>query len=58
MVKEGCMDRVDEVYGFHNVPHFREGDVRVVEGGGDVMSSSNLIKIWIKGKGGHGSMPH
>ena len=58
MVKENCMDKVDEVYGFHNVPNFTEGSVRVIEGGGAVMSASNLIKIKIKGKGGHGSMPH
>ena len=30
MVKEGCMEGVDEVYGYHNVPNFSEGDVRVV----------------------------
>lgn len=32
MIKEGCLKEVDEVYGFHNVPNFDEGDIRVVEG--------------------------
>jgi amidohydrolase len=25
MIEEGCLDGVDEVYGMHNVPNFREG---------------------------------
>ena len=32
MVKENCMVGVDEVYGFHNIPNFDEGDIRVCEG--------------------------
>lgn len=32
MVKEGCMKNIDEVYGYHNVPNFDEGDIRVCEG--------------------------
>ena len=49
MVKEGCMEIVDEVYGLHNVPHFTEGDIRIVEGGGPVMAASTLVRITIKG---------
>ena len=56
MVKEECLDGVDEVYGFHNVPNFTEGDIRVVSGA--VMAASTIVKITIKGKGGHGSLPH
>jgi len=56
MIKEGCLDNVDEVYGFHNVPGFEEGDIRVIPGA--VMSSSTIIKIRVKGLSGHGSMPH
>ena len=32
MVKEGCLKGADEVYGFHNIPNFDEGDIRVCEG--------------------------
>lgn len=32
MVKENCLAGVDEVYGFHNIPNFDEGDIRVCEG--------------------------
>ena len=59
MIKEGWLNGVDEVYGFHNVPNFKEGDIRVIAGGGGaVMAASTLVHIKIKGKGGHGSLPH
>ena len=29
MVKEGCMEDVDEVYGYHNAPLSQEGSVSV-----------------------------
>jgi len=32
MIKEGCLKGIEEVYGYHNVPIFEEGDVRVIEG--------------------------
>ena len=38
MIEEGCLENVDEVYGFHNVPNFTEGDIRLIEGGGAVMA--------------------
>jgi len=56
MIKEGCLEGVDEVYGFHNVPNFEEGDIRVCVG--PIMSSSTCLKITIKATGGHGSSPH
>lgn len=43
MVKEGCLNNVDEVYGFHNIPNFDEGDIRVVEG--PIMSDSTSFDI-------------
>ena len=58
MINDGCLDGVDEVYGFHNIPNFTEGDIRVIAGGGAVMAASTHVKITIKGKGGHGSLPH
>jgi len=56
MIKEGCLEGVDEVYGYHNIPNFPEGDIRVVEGA--MMASATTVKIKVLGKGGHGSMPH
>ena len=32
MIEEGCLENIDEVYGFHNVPNFDEGDIRVCHG--------------------------
>ena len=58
MVKEGCLNGVDEVYGFHNIPTFTEGDIRVIKGGGPVMAASTMVRITVKGRGGHGSLPH
>lgn len=56
MIKEGCLEGVDEVYGFHNVPNFDEGDVRVKSGA--IMAASTIFQCKIKGVGGHGSSPH
>lgn len=56
MIEEGCLDGVDEVYGMHNVPNFREGEIRVKEG--PMMASICGVKLIIKGQGGHSSVPH
>lgn len=56
MIKEGCLEGVDEVYGYHNIPNFDEGDVRVIAGA--IMASSTMVRIKVIGKGGHGSVPH
>ena len=56
MVKEGCMNGVDEVYGVHNIPNFDEGDIRVCEG--PFFAAVATVKLTIKGQGGHGSTPH
>ena len=56
MIEENCMQNIDEVYGYHNVPNFDEGDIRVCEGG--FFAAVTLVKITIKGKGGHASAPH
>ena len=45
MVEEGCMKGVDEVYGFHNMPNFDEGDIRVCEGGFFAAVTQVKIKI-------------
>ena len=56
MVKAGCLNTVDEVYGLHNIPFFDEGDIRV-KAGAD-WAQAALLKITVYGKGGHGSTPH
>ncbi|ETV98467.1 hypothetical protein H310_08609 [Aphanomyces invadans] len=55
MIKEGCLDGVDEVYGYHNV-NFPENVVAVKAGA--VMSHGLTFHITLKGLGGHGSAPH
>jgi metal-dependent amidase/aminoacylase/carboxypeptidase family protein len=47
MVKEGCMKNIDEVYGYHNVPNFDEGDIRVCPG--PFFAQSTTVDIKIKG---------
>lgn len=50
------MEGVDEVYGYHNVPNFDEGDIRVCDGA--IFAASTVVDIKIIGQGGHGSSPH
>ena len=40
-----CMDGVDEVYGFHNIPNFDEGDIRVCTGAFFAAVTTVSIKI-------------
>ena len=56
MIEEGCLQDVDEVYGLHNVPNFTAGQIRVCNGG--IFSESTIVKIKVRGHGGHGSAPH
>lgn len=44
MVKEGCMDDVDEVYGFHNFP-ISGAKVKIIIGSKEVMAGVTEIKI-------------
>lgn len=56
MIAEKCLEGVDEVYGFHNIPNFDEGDIRVCEG--PFFAAVTVVKIKVVGQGGHGSTPH
>ena len=56
MVKEGCLNTVDEVYGLHNIPMFDEGDIRIKSGAD--WAQASIVKIKVIGQGGHGSTPH
>ena len=47
MIKDGCLDNLQEVYGLHNIPNFDEGDIRVCSG--PMMAGFTFVKIKIKG---------
>ena len=47
MVEEGCLDKVEEVYGLHNIPNFDEGDIRVCEG--PFFASVTDVKLTVHG---------
>ncbi|RHY28911.1 hypothetical protein DYB32_005601 [Aphanomyces invadans] len=55
MIKEGCLDGVDEVYGYHNV-NFPENVVAVKAGA--VMSHGLTFHITLKGLGGRNISAH
>ena len=56
MVKEGCLEGVDEVYGLHNIPNFTAHQIRVCNG--PIFARSTRITVKVLGHGGHGSAPH
>jgi len=47
---------VDECYGCHQVPNFNEGEIR--SRSGPVMAGVVIVKLTVRGQGGHGSLPH
>ena len=47
MIEEGCLENINEVYGFHNIPNFDEGDIRVCEG--PILANSILVSITVNG---------
>jgi len=51
MIKEGAMEGVNEVYGFHNEAWDKPGKLYVMPG--YVMACCTMIDILITGKGGH-----
>jgi len=58
MCKEGMMDRfaISEVYGIHNFPGADFGAFFTTAG--PIMAAVDTVTIHIKGRGGHGAMPH
>mmetsp|Transcript_63067 Transcript_63067/g.195260 ORF Transcript_63067/g.195260 Transcript_63067/m.195260 type:complete len:478 (+) Transcript_63067:33-1466(+) len=56
MIMEGCLENVDEVYGWHNWPAWPLGELRVAVG--PVMAHTMTFEVVITGRGGHGSQPH
>mmetsp|Transcript_67537 Transcript_67537/g.162137 ORF Transcript_67537/g.162137 Transcript_67537/m.162137 type:complete len:458 (-) Transcript_67537:19-1392(-) len=56
MIDEGCLEGVDEIYGWHNWPAWPMGSLAVKPGA--LMANVSTFKVIIHGKGGHGSQPH
>src|SRR5438105_10907982 len=58
MVQEGLFERfpANEVYGLHNWPGLPPGKMAVRAGA--VMAATDEVQITVRGKGGHGAMPH
>ncbi len=58
MVDEGLFKRfpVDAVYALHNWPSLPAGKMAVR--GGPILAATDEIVIEVRGKGGHGAMPH
>ncbi|WP_299558335.1 M20 aminoacylase family protein [uncultured Sulfitobacter sp.] len=58
MCAEGIMDRfaITEVYGIHNMPGLEPGTFHTTAG--PIMAAVDSFTIQIKGRGGHGAMPH
>ena len=56
MIKDGCLDGVDVIYGAHVMSQQPYGTVSVVEG--YASSAQDDFYITIHGRGGHGASPH
>ncbi len=56
MVKAGAMEGVDAVIGLHLISNYKLGRVGVRAG--TTYASANMIELTVKGRGGHGAMPH
>ncbi len=58
MVKEGLFERfpANEVYALHNWPGLPPGQMAVRAG--PVMAATDEVQITVRGRGGHGAMPH
>jgi amidohydrolase len=56
MVKDGALNGVDAVFGLHLWQGMPTGKVAAL--GGPMMAQADNFTIMVKGRGGHGSMPH
>jgi len=58
MVQEGLFERfpANEVYALHNWPGLPPGKMAVRAG--PVMAATDEVQITVRGRGGHGAMPH
>ncbi len=56
MVAEGVLNDVDAIFGIHLMNEMEVGKISVESG--PRMAAVNKFSITVKGKGGHGSLPH
>jgi hippurate hydrolase len=58
MVKEGLFEKfpANEIYALHNWPGLPPGKIAV--GTGAMMAATDEVQITVRGRGGHGAMPH
>jgi amidohydrolase len=56
MIEEGALEGVDAIFGLHFWQPLPTGLIGIVKG--PMMAQSDNFRITVKGKGGHGSMPH
>lgn len=56
MIKDGCLEGVDEIYALHVWPWLETGAVGICDG--PAMAQADAFDITIHGKGGHAAAPH
>jgi len=55
MIKDGCLEGVNEIYGLHLWNYQPIGEVGIKDG--PIMAAADIFDITVKGKGGHGATP-
>ena len=55
MIKEGCLEGIEQVFGLHVIDKIPAGEIQVIPG--PMLAGTCPFKIYITGKSGHGSMP-
>jgi len=56
MIEEGALESVDAVFGLHLWQPFPTGMIGVIKG--PMLAQADNFSLTVKGKGGHGAMPH
>lgn len=56
MVLEGAVDGLDAVFGLHVSPEMDVGTIGSRAGG--LLAGGDVVEIIVRGKGGHGALPH
>jgi amidohydrolase len=56
MIEDGCLDGVDAIYGAHVLSTLPCGKVGIRPG--NAMAAADVFEVTVRGRGGHGAMPH
>lgn len=56
LIREGCLEDVDEAYGLHVMPSLGSGRFAVAAGA--FMAAADELRLVVRGKGVHAAMPH